>query len=58
MAQAMDRIYTIHKGQPSQRKWLEHLAKQWVSEIIVDREFVSTCFSEHGGVKRLDSMLD
>ncbi len=58
VAQAMDRIYTSHNWQPNQRKWLERLAKQLVFEVIVDREFVNTCFAEHGGAKRLDSVLD
>ncbi|MFK8083199.1 MAG: type I restriction-modification enzyme R subunit C-terminal domain-containing protein [Granulosicoccus sp.] len=44
VAQAMDRIYTSHSWQPNQRKWLERLAKQLVFEVIVDCEFVNTCF--------------
>ena len=58
VAQAMDRIYTSHSWQPNQRKWLERLAKQLVFEVIVDREFVNTCFAEDGGARRLDSVLD
>ena len=58
MAHAMDRIYTSHNWQPNQQRRLERLAKQLVFEVIFDREFVNTCFSEHGGAKRLDSVLD
>jgi len=41
---------------PTQRKWLERLAKQIVHEVIVDREFVNNRFADHGGAKQLDKM--
>ena len=53
----MHRFYTSHSWQPNQRKWLERLARQLVFEVIVDGEFVNTCFAEDGGARRLDSVL-
>lgn len=58
VAQAMQRIYQSHKWLPAQRKWLERLAKQLVHEVIIDRDFVNSRFSEHGGAKQLDKVLD
>ena len=54
---AMQQIYSQHTWLPAQRKWLERLAKQLNFEVIIDREFVNTRFSEDGGAKRLDKVL-
>jgi len=54
---AMQQIYSQHSWLPAQRKWLERLAKQLNFEVIIDREFVNTRFSEDGGAKRLDKVL-
>lgn len=54
---AMQQIYSQHNWLPAQRKWLERLAKQLNFEVIIDREFVNTRFSEDGGAKRLDKVL-
>jgi type I restriction enzyme R subunit len=53
----MQQIYSQHTWLPAQRKWLERLAKQLNFEVIIDREFVNTRFSEDGGAKRLDKVL-
>ncbi|KGK41197.1 DEAD/DEAH box helicase [Nitrincola sp. A-D6] len=55
--QAMQRIYQSQNWLPAQRKWLERLAKQLVHEVIIDREFVNSRFSEQGGAKQLDRVL-
>lgn len=58
VAQAMLRIYQAHSWTPNQRKWLERLAKQLVHEVIVDKEFVNNRFSQHGGAKQFDKVLN
>jgi len=58
VAQAMQRIYQRHQWLPAQRKWLERLAKQLVHEVIIDRDFVNSRFSEQGGAKQLDKVLN
>ena len=58
VAQAMQRIYQSHQWLPAQRKWLERLAKQLVHEVIIDRDFVNSRFSEQGGAKQLDKVLN
>ncbi|TYL46582.1 type I restriction-modification system endonuclease [Marinomonas sp. IMCC 4694] len=57
VAQAMQRIYQSHNWLPTQRKWLERLAKQLVHEVIIDREFVNSRFSDYGGAKQFDKIL-
>ncbi|MCH8543864.1 MAG: type I restriction-modification system endonuclease [Alcanivorax sp.] len=57
VARAMDNILSQHTWTPAQRKWLDRLARQLVHEVIIDREFVNTRFSEDGGAKRLDKVL-
>ena len=57
-AQAMRRLYQLHSFNPNWRKWLEHLAKQWVHEVVVDREFVNNCFANDGRTKRLNVVLN
>ena len=57
VAQAMQRIYQSHSWLPTQRKWLERLAKQLVHEVIIDRDFVNNRFGEQGGAKQLDKVL-
>lgn len=58
VALAMDRIYTSHKWNTNQRKWLERLAKQLVFEVVVDHQFVNERFAQHGGAKQFDKVLD
>jgi len=55
--QAMQKIYSSHPWKPVQRKWLDRLAKQLLHESIIDRDFVNHRFSDHGGAKRLNSIL-
>ena len=55
---AMDRIYVSHNWTPVQRKWLERLAKQLVFEVIVDHQFINERFARHGGLKKIDKILD
>ncbi|EPI2105763.1 type I restriction-modification system endonuclease [Providencia rettgeri] len=57
VAQAMQRIYQSHSWSPTQRKWLDRLAKQLVHEVIIDHEFVNNRFSEQGGAKQFDKIL-
>ncbi|TXR54504.1 type I restriction-modification system endonuclease [Reinekea thalattae] len=58
IAQAMQRIYQSQRWTPNQRNWLGRLAKQLVHEIIIDRDFVNDRFSEKGGAKQLDKILN
>ncbi|MGY0579606.1 MAG: type I restriction-modification system endonuclease [Paraglaciecola chathamensis] len=58
VAQAMQRIYQSHNWLPAQRKWLERLAKQLIHEVIIDRDFVNNRFSEQGGAKQFDNVLN
>jgi len=57
VANAMQKIYTLHNWTPVQRKWLDRLAKQLTHEIVIDQHFVNRAFAQDGGAKRLDSML-
>ncbi|MCC5812050.1 MAG: type I restriction-modification system endonuclease [Ectothiorhodospiraceae bacterium] len=57
VTEAMGRIYTQHRWTPTQRKWLERLAKQLVHEVIIDREFVNNRFADDGGAKQMDKIL-
>lgn len=57
VANAMQKIYTIHNWNPGQRRWLERLAKQLTHEVVIDRHFVNQCFSRDGGAARLNSVL-
>ncbi|EPC02730.1 hypothetical protein L861_10315 [Litchfieldella anticariensis FP35 = DSM 16096] len=43
---------------PAQRKWLERLAKQLTHEVVLDRDFINKRFADHGGLQRLDAVLD
>lgn len=58
VALAMDRIYTSHKWNTNQRKWLERLAKQLVFEVVVDQQFINERFAQQGGVKQFNKVLD
>lgn len=58
VAQAMQRIYQGQNWLPAQRKWLERLAKQLNHEVIIDREFVNSRFSDKGGAKQFDKVLN
>ena len=58
VANAMQKIYTLHNWTPIQRKWLDRLAKQLSHEVVIDQYFVNRAFAQDGGAKRLDSMLD
>lgn len=53
----MQRIYTLHDWTPSQRKWLDCLAKQLTHEVVLDRDLINRSFATHGGFKRLDGVL-
>jgi type I restriction enzyme R subunit len=57
VATAMQRIYSQHSWLPTQRKWLERLAKQLTHEVIIDREFVNHRFADDGGASQLDKIL-
>jgi len=57
VAQAMQRIYQNHNWTTAQRKWLERLAKQLVHEVVVDHQFVNSCFADDGGAKQLNKVL-
>ncbi len=58
VAQAMQKIYTLHSWTPVQRKWLDQLAKQLTHEVIIDHEFVNRAFANDGGAKSLDKRLN
>ncbi|MDP1667350.1 MAG: type I restriction-modification system endonuclease [Methylobacter sp.] len=58
VANAMQKIYTLHNWTPIQRKWLDRLAKQLSHEVVIDQHFINRAFAQDGGAKRLDSMLD
>ena len=58
IANAMQSIYQAHSWNPAQKKWLDRLAKQLVHEVIIDRDFVNNRFSDKGGAKRFDKVLD
>jgi len=58
VANAMQKIYTLHNWTPVQRKWLDRLAKQLSHEVVIDQHFINRAFAQDGGAKRLDSMLD
>ncbi|MBW3164590.1 type I restriction-modification system endonuclease [Ferrimonas balearica] len=55
---AMDKIYTSHNWSSVQRKWLERLAKQLAHEVVVDKDKLKQSFANHGGLVRLNKMLD
>jgi len=57
VAQAMQKIYTLHPWTPVQRKWLERLAKQLTHELVIDHDFVNNAFANDGGAKQLDKLL-
>lgn len=58
VAQGMQRIYQNHQFNPNQRQWLDRLAKQLVHEVIIDRDFVNNRFSDKGGAKQFDKVLN
>ena len=45
-------------GLRMQRKWLDRLVKELRHEVIVDRHFVNERFSDDGGTKLLETLLD
>ncbi|GED21588.1 type I restriction-modification system endonuclease [Halomonas halmophila] len=55
---AMQSIFALHDWTPNQRKWLDRLAKQLTHEVVLDHQQINRSFSNHGGVKRLDAVLD
>lgn len=57
VAQAMQRIYQNHPWSQAQRRWLDRLAKQLVHEVVIDHQFVNTCFADDGGAKQLNKVL-
>lgn len=58
VAQAMDRIYSMHAWNKLQRSWLERLAKQLSHEVVIDKQFVNKAFAVAGGASRLDKQLN
>lgn len=58
VANAMQKIYSIHSWTTLQRKWLDRLAKQLTHEVVVDHHFVNRAFATDGGAKQLDKILD
>jgi type I restriction enzyme R subunit len=57
VANAIQKIYSLHAWSPVQRKWLERLAKQLTHEVVIDQQFVNRAFAKDGGSKRLDALL-
>ncbi|WP_203563781.1 type I restriction-modification system endonuclease [Deefgea sp. CFH1-16] len=57
VANAMQKIYTLHNWTTIQRKWLDRIAKQLTHEIVIDRDFVNHAFAKDGGVKQLEKIL-
>ncbi|WP_258801264.1 type I restriction-modification enzyme R subunit C-terminal domain-containing protein [Halomonas sp. DQ26W] len=55
---AMRRIYALHAWTPSQRKWLDRLARQLTHEVVLDRALINHRFADHGGLKQLDALND
>ena len=41
-----------------QKKWLDRLAKQLVHEVVLDKNVVNQSFSNIGGSKGLNKVLD
>ena len=58
VSNAMNMIYTSRDWLPFQKKWLEHIAKQLTHEIVLDKQFVHSVFSDVGGYKKIDKILD
>lgn len=58
VAQAMQGIYQSQAWLPTQRKWLERLAKQLVHEVVIDQSFVNYVFGDDGGAKQLNKVLN
>jgi type I restriction enzyme R subunit len=58
VAQAMQKIYSLHSWTQVQRKWLDRLAKQLSHEIVMDQHFVNRVFAKDGGAKTLNNVLD
>lgn len=57
VSQAMESIYSSQAWTPIQRKWLDRLAKQLKHETVVDKQFVNQRFSDKGGSKQFDKIL-
>lgn len=55
---ALQKIYAMHAWLPAQRKCLERLGKQLIHEVIIDHNFVNNAFTQEGGAKRVDKLLD
>ncbi len=56
--QALDGIYAQHNWNTVQKKWLVRLAKQLVHEVVLDKNVVNQSFSNIGGSKGLNKVLD
>ncbi|MDQ8196339.1 type I restriction-modification system endonuclease [Coraliomargarita sp. SDUM461004] len=54
----MQTIYALHDWTRVQRNWLARLAAQLTHEGIIDRDFVNQRFSDDGGSRRIDKLLD
>ncbi|MGL4603359.1 MAG: type I restriction-modification system endonuclease [Iodobacter sp.] len=57
VANAMQKIYSLHAWSTIQRKWLDRIAKQLMHEIVIDRDFVNHAFAKDGGVQQLEKIL-
>ena len=56
---AKAKVLTMHPWTPGQRGWLERIANQLETEVIVDREaFEVGAFRTQGGYKQIDKRLD
>ncbi len=58
---ALKKILASRAWDPTQKKWLERLAKQLQKEIVVDRESLDaegSLFAAEGGSKRLEKVFD
>ncbi|HNG60080.1 MAG TPA: type I restriction-modification enzyme R subunit C-terminal domain-containing protein, partial [Cellvibrionaceae bacterium] len=58
VARALQGIYQSQAWSPTQRKWLERLAKQLVHEVVIDQSFVNDVFGDDGGAKQLNKLLN
>ncbi|MBX7190769.1 MAG: hypothetical protein K1X94_01845 [Sandaracinaceae bacterium] len=58
---ALGKILASRPWDPTQKKWLERLAKQLQKEIVVDRESLDaegSLFAAEGGSKRLEKVSE
>jgi len=51
-------IYSLPSWSTVQRKWLDHLVKQLVHEVVIDKSFINDLPAFQGGVKQIDKLLN